>query len=468
MANIYRSVKVPKNEIDTILTVDSLPTKTVYQIGESLDITGLVVTADINGMTCDVTNRCSYSPSSFEEGGTKTITAMYNGYTATFDVVVEGYGGIKITTLPRQYYQANRDSMNISGMVVTADYGTYTEVVSSSEYTTVPAPNTILTVEDTMLTVTYNGKSTSIPLYVYGNLGETSWQTIQAVAASGKSNQVWSIGDRKSVTLNGRTGSYLSFSNDSRYYVFIMHFNYRSENGILFGCFKRYDEANSAWRDVIILDGQGSPSNGDKVLNYNHWGNYNGGGWKGCDARYDILGSTDVPPSGYGGIAGYGRVGYDATETCATNPVPNTLMSCLPADLRAVMAPLTIYTDNSSYFKYSMTKHDLASYVTASIDYLPMLSEYELYGSITKGNTYEQSYQSRPSYYSGAYYGGAITTYKCNKDGTLTTSYFGQRSRSPEKGTGTSQFVGINSGGAPAVYGASGSASLTFTMFRVA
>lgn len=37
----------------------------------------------------------------------------------------------------------------------------------------------------------------------------------------------------------------------------------------------------------------------------------------------------------------------DATATTATNPVANTLMAALPSDLRAVMQPMTIYTDNT-------------------------------------------------------------------------------------------------------------------------
>lgn len=40
------------------------------------------------------------------------------------------------------------------------------------------------------------------------------------------------------------------------------------------------------------------------------------------------------------------RVGYDASENCATTPVANTLMAALPSELRVHMKPMTIYTDN--------------------------------------------------------------------------------------------------------------------------
>ena len=53
-------------------------------------------------------------------------------------------------------------------------------------------------------------------------------------------------------------------------------------------------------RDRCDSNYNSSYTDGRKGFNTNHWGNYNYGGWKGCDARYDILGSTNKQPSGYG------------------------------------------------------------------------------------------------------------------------------------------------------------------------
>jgi hypothetical protein len=125
----------------------------------------------------------------------------------------------------------------------------------------------------------------------------------------------------------------------------------------------------------------------------NHYGNSNYGGWKGCDVRYDILGSTDIPPSGYGEAITEDRQGYDASEGCAIKPVPNTLMSCLPASLRSVMKPILKYTDNAG------GGSALKDNVSMSIDYLPLLSEYEIFGVRTYANTYEQEYQRQYDYY---------------------------------------------------------------------
>ncbi len=150
--------------------------------------------------------------------------------------------------------------------------------------------------------------------------------------------------------------------------VFIIHFNYRNDKGIYFQGFKTLDGVN-----VALCDRKYYSSNvSDRIFNMNHWGNDSYGGWKGCDARYDILGSTDKAPSGYGARVTTSRVGYDATSAAKTNPVANTLMAALPADLRAALAAWTIYTDNTCDASNSSAN------VTASVEYLPLLSEFEV------------------------------------------------------------------------------------------
>ena len=106
----------------------------------------------------------------------------------------------------------------------------------------------------------------------------------------------------------------------------------------------------------------------------------NSGGWKSCNMRYNILGSTNTQNG-------------DATSTTATSPKANTLMSCLPSDLRAVMRPMYIYTDNTG------GGSDTASYVTGTLDYLPLLAEYEVHGTRTYANSAEQNNQTQYAYY---------------------------------------------------------------------
>jgi hypothetical protein len=162
---------------------------------------------------------------------------------------------------------------------------------------------------------------------------------------------------------------------------------------ITFGCFKT---AATNGIDVCLVDSKYNSSNtsGTKYFNMLHRGYYNYGGWAGSDMRYDILGSTDVQPSGYGSTPTTSKTGYNATSTCATSPVANTLMSCLPSDLRAVMKPMTKYTDNKGG-----NGSNAEANVTSSIDYLPLLSEYEIHGVRSHANQYEQNKQARYAYY---------------------------------------------------------------------
>ena len=244
------------------------------------------------------------------------------------------------------------------------------------------------------ITVSYRGNTTSFNVTVsegIGTLEETNWNIIQTVAAQGMGLQYWAVGDTKTITLNGNVGDYLQLSNYSCK-VFVLGFNHNNINGIYFQCFMQ--EINDANKLIALYpeDGYDTLYTSGKRFNMNHWGAKTYGGWKGCDLRYDILGSTDVAPDGYGAQAVSGRVGYDATSTCATNPVANTLMAALPSNLRAVIAPMTVYSDN-------VGGTDGAEKVTSSIDYLPLAAEFEVFGRKSYANVGEQTYQKQFDYY---------------------------------------------------------------------
>ena len=219
-----------------------------------------------------------------------------------------------------------------------------------------------------------------------------SWENISKVAASGLASNFWSVGDCKKVTLNGTIGT-LSLSNYETY-VYIIGFDHNgAANTIDFGTFKT---SKTDGRDIALIDAAYNTYTTDGTLNFNiqHWGNANYGGWAGCDLRYDILGSTDVAPSGYGAAVTSGRVGYDASSTCATNPVANTIMAALPFELRAVMKPMSVYTDN-----VCGGTGDIETNVAASVDYLPLLAEFEIFGTREYANSAEQNYQVQYAYY---------------------------------------------------------------------
>lgn len=225
-------------------------------------------------------------------------------------------------------------------------------------------------------------------------LNDQTWAEIRQVSDAGQGSSYWSVGDRKAVLVNGTVGT---LAVNQTLYVYILGFNHNSAkegNGIQFGTFKT---ALSGGTDVCLVDGSYNSykTDGSKIFNMNHWGNYNYGGWKACDLRYDILGSTNKAPVNYGKARATSDTGYDAPTNTATSPVANTLMAALPTDLRAVMKPITKYTDNKG------NSSDVAANVTSSLDYLPLLAEQEIFGgNRTYSNQYEKNSQVQYAYYS--------------------------------------------------------------------
>lgn len=278
-------------------------------------------------------------------------------------------------------------------------------------------------------------------------LNDMTWAEISQVSEAGLGSEYWSVGDRKGILVKGTVGT---LSVNQTLYVYILGFNHNSTiegRGIQFGTFKT---ALSGGTDVCIVNADyfSHKNDGAKTLNMNHWGttnspyNTNYGGWKGCDARYDILGSTRYAPSGYGSTPTTSRAGCDAVASTAINPVRSTLMSALPADLRAVMKPITKYTDNKG------NSSNVAANVTASVDYLPLLAEQEIFGSRSYANPYEQRYQAQYAYYSA---GNSKVKYRHSATGSA--AYWWERS--PMYGN-ASGFCCVDSNGNTTCYYTSG------------
>lgn len=256
---------------------------------------------------------------------------------------------------------------------------------------------------------------------ISATLNDNSWKAIADAAANGTASSIWSVGATKSVKLKGTVGT---LAIDTTLWVYILGFDhnatYEGNKKIHFGCFKT---AQTGGTSVCLVDsGYGSYyTDGKKYFNMNHWGDYNYGGWSACDIRYDVLGSTDTKPDSYGSKKTSGVKGHDPTATCATSPVAGTLLSCFEEDLRAVMCPVTKYSDNVAGGSGSVQAN-----VTKTTDYLWLLSEYEVFGKRSYANTYEESYQKQYDYYKN---GNSPKMFKHNDTATaavvrLRSAYF--------------------------------------------
>ena len=244
--------------------------------------------------------------------------------------------------------------------------------------------------------VTFTDRYAVTLSFVSAVLNDNDWATIKTVSDKGEGANYWSVGDRKAVTLNGTVGA-LTLSNFTTY-AFIIGFNHNQglegANRIHFQLAKT---ALSGGTDVCFCDNQygpdsgwSSPGAGYFVMNAS---NTNSGGWKSSQMRTNICGTS---LSSYSG----------------------TIIAVIPAALRANLKSVTKYTDNTANGGGST-----ASYVTATTDYFFLLSEFEVFGSISYGNTNEKNKQAQYAYYSA---GNSKIKYKHN--GTSTAAYWWLRS----------------------------------------
>ena len=255
----------------------------------------------------------------------------------------------------------------------------------------------------------------SLPL-----LDETDWTTIREVSDAGQGANYWSIGDRKAVTLNGTVGK-ISLSNVTTY-AFIIGFNHNaSVEGTNRIHFQLAKTALSGGTDVCLCDSSYNSTvstTGYFSMNSNLT---NSGGWASSQMRTNICGTS---LSSYSG----------------------TIIAVIPAALRAVLKSVTKYTDNTGGGSTA------ASAVTATTDYFFLLSEFEVFGKTSNGNTNEKNKQAQYAYYSA---GNSKIKYKHN--GTSTAAYWWLRSPFANN---SGSFVIVNTSGTVGKNGANNSLGL--------
>ena len=138
------------------------PTKVVYTEGDTLDLTGMVVTGNLsNGKTIAITEGYSATPA---DGSTLTtsnnkVVIMYYELTDEFTITVEAAAptitptAIEVTTKPTKLSYTEGEALDLTGMVVTltGTDGTQeiTETLGVDEYLTTPVNGAILTTDPT-------------------------------------------------------------------------------------------------------------------------------------------------------------------------------------------------------------------------------------------------------------------------------------------------------------------------------
>ena len=151
---------------DQTLSATTLPDKTVYKVGETLDTTGLVLSySDIYGVTSTVTAGFTCAPTTLDTIGTQTVTVTYNGVTTTFDVTVQPYDEtLSAATLPDKTVYKVGETLDTTGLVLSYSdiFGVTTTVTEGFTC----APTTLDTIGTQTVTVTYNGLTTAFDVTV--------------------------------------------------------------------------------------------------------------------------------------------------------------------------------------------------------------------------------------------------------------------------------------------------------------
>ncbi len=146
--------------IETGIAIASLPTKTVYKVGDAFDAAGLVVNVLYEGGASAALDASEYALSGFDSStaGEKTVTVTYGNFTATFKVQVEEpvVTEISINVNPTKTKYVLGEDLDLTGMVVKATYDTgKTETIT--DYTVSGYDNTKL--GEQTITVTYAEKT---------------------------------------------------------------------------------------------------------------------------------------------------------------------------------------------------------------------------------------------------------------------------------------------------------------------
>ena len=146
----------------TGISITSNPRKTEYVSGESIDYSGLVVTASYSdGSTLDVTGKCSITPSAgkaFDPSTDTNVAITYMGNALSLTLTVATLTGIAVTSNLSKTQYVSGHHVDYTGIVVTSTYsnGSTFDVTNSCTFS--PAQGE--TVSDTV-TITYTDGTTT-------------------------------------------------------------------------------------------------------------------------------------------------------------------------------------------------------------------------------------------------------------------------------------------------------------------
>lgn len=214
------------------------------------------------------------------------------------------------------------------------------------------------------------------------SFSESTWAEISEVSKSGQAPNVYKVGDKKIVSIQGQIGDDSNDTYAVSLYAIILGINHNKElegdNLIHIGLGWLNHRGSSGLYAFIQYSGDMLTAHKAFTMATNQ--NNNVFGWQMTDVRREFFGVFS---------------GDDATDIKPTNKKRKTLWAALPDDFLAVLRTCKKYTANVNRMDVFNTEEG----VTPTIDYGILLSEYEIMGVRRYANPYEQNYQKQYDYF---------------------------------------------------------------------
>ena len=137
--------------------------KTAYKIGETLDLTGIVVTGTYDDSTTeDVTSKCSFDPvdgAVLGTAGNQNVAISYNDKNCNLPITVASVTGLAVKTAPTTVKYRIGDNLDLTGLVLTATYSDE-GTKDITDFTASPADGSALNTSGNVdVTLSYYGQN---------------------------------------------------------------------------------------------------------------------------------------------------------------------------------------------------------------------------------------------------------------------------------------------------------------------
>ena len=229
---------IPKN-----VSVTTMPSKTSYKAGETLDLAGIAVNAEMSdGTTKDITSECTFSPASgtvlYED--VKSVSVAWNFGDITYSIslginVTRVLSSISIKTNPSKTEYYKGDALDLTGIEVTATYTSGTTEDVTASITSSPASGAALNENGNQtVTVSYaeNGVtktatftiSVSVKIVTWAGGTDEEVANMVAAADAGVINlaDYWTVGDERQVTLSAMSATGVGESHVEQTVTFVL------------------------------------------------------------------------------------------------------------------------------------------------------------------------------------------------------------------------------------------------------